>query len=224
MPGIIFAILFITISTFAHAQFVNECDLMEESEDKSWCYVDLAEGKKSLAPCGGLSMWQSISQCIDYVAKVKTLTAKDCDDLGEFRHLCLEKLGFTQAGAVWNKETVKKLEPCSQMLTQYAAPSPNDYNQYDRDYPAKDEGSNVRREIIVRLRALKRSLHVAVQKVARDAVNENAQARGAMTVKIKEEYSGLYGKIMETCLGNATQANAKELLDAIAGQGLRFEF
>ncbi|GEM_PF-3892398 len=117
----------------------NECDLMEDGEDRSWCYMGLAEKEKSLHYCNVLGDWQTISQCIDYVAKVTTLTPKHCDDVVEYKQYCLKKLGFPESQtAVWTAESLKKVKPCAELLTAHTQPSPNDYRIYDEHIQTKN--------------------------------------------------------------------------------------
>lgn len=131
-----FAILFLLLSPhLSWAQdglLLNRCDLIEDGEEQSWCYVTWAEEEKSLAPCYILGNWQSITQCIEYVQKVTTLTAKDCNDLKEFRPYCLKQLGFSEdAIDVWDEKAKETLQPCVQKLEEYSEPLPGDYRAED---------------------------------------------------------------------------------------------
>ncbi|MGE0267149.1 MAG: hypothetical protein AB7S78_01655 [Candidatus Omnitrophota bacterium] len=125
-------LLFTPHLSWAQAGLVNRCDLIEDDEERSWCYVELAEEEKSLKPCNYLNLWQSISQCIDYVKKVTTLTAKDCSDLKNYRQYCLKQLGFSEDESdVWDEKVKETLRPCVQKLGEYSEPLPGDYNAED---------------------------------------------------------------------------------------------
>ena len=58
MPLILVMTLFILLAApragLAQIGIVNECDLIEDGEERGWCYVGLAENEKSLHHCNSL--------------------------------------------------------------------------------------------------------------------------------------------------------------------------
>jgi hypothetical protein len=172
-----------------------------------------------------LEFWQSISQCIDYVAKVTTLTPKHCDDLTNHKQYCLKKLGFDGAFSFWTEESFKKVQPCVQLLTANTQPSPNDYRNYDQYIKTKDTPHDQGlRDMTVRFKVLKRSLYSAMQKSIKANAGQSPESEQAIIDKYRDEYSQLYGKIMMTCQANATVAKASEIMETIEAEGLHFQF
>lgn len=203
-------ILFGSPPVEAQIGILDECEALDDEEDQSWCFVTQAEKTKSLKPCGRLKMWQSMSQCIDYVAKVRTLKESDCDELSKYSNTCREKLGFELA-AIWDKHSEKKLEPCSAALKNASVPSQTEFSAYDAENSrVKGPASQMRRDIFVRLRALRRSLVQAAQNSALPPQERRGHA------------STQYADIMQLCEAAAQQAKLPDLARAIEAQGTRF--
>ena len=111
------------------------------------------------------------------------------------------------------------------MLNQYSSPGINDYRHYDEQSPTgQAPQAAVKREITVRLRALKKSLFISLNKKMNETPNMIAQTREALLQKSKEESTDLYSKILDTCLEGFTASNAPDLLQVIDEQGRRYEF
>lgn len=193
--------IFSTSAGFAIG-IVNECEEMQDIEEKGWCLLDLSVKEKTLKYCNDLNDWQSISQCIDAVAKATTLKPKDCADITRYSQYCMDKLGFEKVSE-WAAPNEQVLAPCVGMLKTQSKPQPEDYSAYDRNLPLeKGPPSALRRELFVQLKSLRRSL----------TASQRSPTDSRMT----------YERIMKTCEDRAHQAELGDMVRIIQAQGLKF--
>lgn len=96
MTRLLILLCLIAVAKPAAAQgILNRCDVMDDDEDRYWCYMDMAKEEKSLKPCASQNwMWADISHCIEFVQKERPLKEEDCADIPKYESTCLDKLGF----------------------------------------------------------------------------------------------------------------------------------